>query len=595
MGNVYVTVLDHTAWLIGESGALFALDVERLEVKHFRRADELLPTGLRTGQAVVVPDPGAPEAADPRSLGGVPAAEGRFYWVMPADEQGRGGAVHVFDLQEGRAVRRIPDVIRIGALPGVPGARVACYKLGRPNEPATATLHEARGPAAPGGRVAPHPHAPVMIAVHPSGEGLVVLVGGSNDGQRIKLLHVSPGERPKAPSTVPAQSTGTPMGLASSVEAGLCVVSMAREDLRWVVLVTRPTGHGFDLVHETEAPSRTTLVRDASARAVVAYSADPPGLALMGLTAPDLPSPTTREATWIYDLTDAPGCLDRAAVAAPAEPMPESPKLQIRGGVATVPLADVDMWIRQVRREDGVGGTFHGVQADQWRALLIQRHLDLPQVRLLSADDHARHGRWQEVRAVLAPSSAESFPDEEGAQHFYHMHALASLHLGDASEARRWLAAARGLQGSCSLDAISAVLVPKPDPQEPVPEETAAPLRLTQLVWAVEDADARLAAEDPEGALAALDPRRFDTGDELQVLARQVEAWLRVTPPPGAPRFVKIMTLARFVQAHAEPPYAPRTELPLSGTRWDQTRLDDLARRASTWLEAQPETPSPPR
>jgi hypothetical protein len=51
------------------------------------------------------------------------------------------------------------------------------------------------------------------------------------------------------------------------------------------------------------------------------------------------------------------------------------------------------MWIRHVRREDAGGGTFHGAEADQWRALLIERHLDLPQVRMLAADDHARHGR----------------------------------------------------------------------------------------------------------------------------------------------------------------------------------------------------------
>jgi hypothetical protein len=133
-----------------------------------------------------------------------------------------------------------------------------------------------------------------------------------------------------------------------------------------------------------------------------------------------------------------------------------------------------------------------------------------------------------------------------------------------------------------------------------VREATAAtedPPLLTQLVWAMHAADACLDAGDPEGALAALDRRRFEVHDEVQVLARRAEAWLGLPAPapgaepgertaaPGRRRIAKIMGLARFVDAHRAAD-GEREELPMPGA-WDRSRLDEVARRAAAWLEAQ--------
>src|SRR5262249_29965526 len=136
-------------------------------------------------------------------------------------------------------------------------------------------------------------------------------------------------------------------------------------------------------------------------------------------------------------------------------------------------------------------------------------------------------------------------------------------------------------------EALSAVLQPRPDPQAPAreaAEATADPPLLTQLVWAVHAADACLDAGDPEGALAALDRRRFGAHVEVQVLARRAEAWLGPAAP-GRRRISKIMGLARFVEAHGGAD-DEREELPVPGA-WDRSRLDEVARRAAAWLEAQ--------
>ena len=214
-------------------------------------------------------------------------------------------------------------------------------------------------------------------------------------------------------------------------------------------------------------------------------------------------------------------------------------------------------------------------------------------MRLLRADERAGLGRWDEVSELLAPCTSASFlGDEDHAQHFSHLLALAALHLGDVEEARRRATEAGGHGGSCQLHGLVALVRPRPDPSAPVSEGTevtAAPSLLTQLVWAIHAADARLDAGDPEGALAALDPQRFETHDEVQVLARRAEAWLGLSLPPGRRRFAKIMGLARLIQAHEGEVGEERTELPVPGAMWDRSRLDDVVRRATAWLEIQEE------
>ncbi len=204
-------------------------------------------------------------------------------------------------------------------------------------------------------------------------------------------------------------------------------------------------------------------------------------------------------------------------------------------------------------------------EAERLRAWLWERHPDVPRVRVLRADELARLRRWEEVRAVLAPCTGASFHDDEDhAQHFFHLLALASLHLDDEDSSAEYVTEAVSHGGSCRLQAISAVLLAKLEPGNPAREVGATAL-LPQLVWAVQEADARLDAGDPEGALAALDPRRFETRDELQVLARRAEAWLRLSPPAGPRRFAKIMALAELVEAHVGSAWRPRKDLPIPG------------------------------
>jgi hypothetical protein len=593
VGKVVFHVLGSTAWLTSGRGALLAIDVERFTVEQFRPAREILPPGRHVGGVAIAADRGATAP--------------RYYWVMPADEEGFACPVQVIDLETRRVVREVADVIRLAGIPGMREARVGCFK------PSGLALYEDRGVPAPGGRFPRQDVSLVLAAAHPSGEGLVAEGSiASSPWHRVRIPQPgsrrSPEPRGTGPSALvlvdlsagPARTPwiidalggGTVMGLASSRETGLCAVTLVNADLRWELLVVRPAGGTFELLHRSEVPSYTAAVRDAGARHVLLYSDSPRILAPLGPTPPDVPRSEKPPGPWISDVTGAPACLGSAGARAEAyRELGESLKDQ--------PPALIAATSRVLQREGDPEPLVERARAlaaadepdaQRLREWLWEHHRENARVRLLRADELARLDRWDEVREILAPCTSASFAgDEDHAQHLSHMLALAALHLGDVEEARRRTAEAGEHQGSCKLRGLIAVLAPRPHPLAAVREgadEAADPPLLTQIVWAVHAADACLDAGDAEGALAALDPRRFAVVTEVQVLARRAEAWLRLSPPPGRRRFAKIVGLARLIEAHEGGPDEKRDELPLPGATWDESRLDDIVKRAAAWLEA---------
>jgi hypothetical protein len=599
MKSVVFHVLGSTAWLTSTRGCVLAIDVERFTVELFRPAREMVPPGHHVGGVAIAADRGA--------------AGPRYYWIQPADKDGYACPVQVVDLETRRVVREIPEVIRLAALPGMREARIACFK------PAGLVLHEERGVPVPGGRFPRQDVAVVHATVHPSGEGLVVAGQIAPTPWHVER-HPAPGSRRKKspessgtaePSVTvlvdlsaagPARAQwiiddmgdGSVLGLASSRDTGLLGVLLLKSDPLWEVVVLRLAGGTFELLHRHEVPGFTAMVRDAGAHHLFLYSAAPLFLAPVGPTAPDLPAGKVRASPWISDVSDAPACLGSAGARAE-----DHRKVRESAGSGTPDMmaaasrnlqreGKVEVLVERARALAGLGPAAD-VEAQRLREWLSVRYPEHARVRVLRADDQARLGRWAEVRAALAPCTPVSFADDEDhAQHFSHLLALAALHLGDVEEARRRAAEAAGHHGSCQLEGLAAVLLPRPDPRAALRAEvTEDPPLLAQLVWAIHAAEARLAAGDPEGALAALDPRRFDTGDEVQVLARRAEAWLGLSPPGGRRRFAKIMCLARLIQANEGGTNAAREELPVPGATWDRSRLDDVVRRAAAWLSAQ--------
>lgn len=590
-----VHVVGSTAWLICERGSLLAIDVDRLTVELFRPAREIVSTGRHVGGAAVAADRGA--------------LWPRYFWVTPADEDGYACPVQVIDLEARRVVREVTEVIRLATIAGTREARIGCFKS------AGLVLHEDRGVPVPGGRFPRQDVAVVFAAAHPAGEGLVATGSIASSPWHVERISTSGSRRRQLPAPagrgarsaavlvdmsagssrspwiIDDDDHGTVTGLASSRDTGLCALTYIRDDLVWEILVLRPTGGTFELLHRSEAPQFTSIVRDAGGRHLFLYTRSPLILTPLGPTAPDLPEGKAAPSPWISDLSGAPACLGSAGARAEAyQAVAESVKTQTRDVIAAASRAlqkedDPARVVERARALATADNEDARANAGRLREWLWARHPEDAHVRLLRADDRSLFGRWEEVREILAPCTSASFPDDDHAAHFSHLLALSALHLGDVEEARRRAAEAARHGGSCKLEALAAVLQPRPATQAPVREATEAtedPPLLTQLVWAVHAADACLDAGDPEGALAALDRRRFEVQDEVQVLARRAEAWLGL-PAPGRRRIAKIMGLARFVDAHGGAD-GEREELPMPGA-WDRARLDEVAGRAAAWLD----------
>ena len=75
-------------------------------------------------------------------------------------------------------------------------------------------------------------------------------------------------------------------------------------------------------------------------------------------------------------------------------------------------------------------------------------------------------------------------------------------------------------------------------------------------------------------------------------------AWLSEpdeTDPGGAALdgFSRRLSLAAFVEAHAEKAALLRRELPFPGARWDDRALDALAEQCRAWLDRDKDRPRP--
>ena len=231
--------------------------------------------------------------------------------------------------------------------------------------------------------------------------------------------------------------------LASSRDTGLCALTLVRSDLVWELLVVRPTGGTFELLHRQEMPGDTAILRDAGARKLFLFCASPFLLAPLGPAAPELPQATTRPTPWIKDMNGVPACLGRAGIRSEAY-------RAVAESVTTLSRDEIAATSRSLQKEDNPAVLVERVGA-LGAADDEDAHADARRLREW-ADDRARLERWDEVREILAPYTSGSFTDDEDhAQHFSHLLAVAALHLGDVGEARRRATQAEGHRGSCAL------------------------------------------------------------------------------------------------------------------------------------------------
>ena len=99
------------------------------------------------------------------------------------------------------------------------------------------------------------------------------------------------------------------------------------------------------------------------------------------------------------------------------------------------------------------------------------------------------------------------------------------------------------------------------------------------------EGDRLLQLGQAEAALAVLDCPAVHQCEELQSLARLVEAHLLCEPADAAARFRKLRCVAHFLGIwHGENPWRRNHDLAFPGA-WAEARMRDVGRRALEWLD----------
>jgi hypothetical protein len=211
---------------------------------------------------------------------------------------------------------------------------------------------------------------------------------------------------------------------------------------------------------------------------------------------------------------------------------------------------------------------------------------DHPEIRVSEARPLASVAQWRAVHNLLVSVNPGGL-DGGTARHLHHLLGQALLHLGEPEQALSVLArCAEYPDGTCDVSTLLALATPLSEPfSAPGIPWTPELLALREVVAAIELADACLDRGDARSATGALDRLVVTEASEVQSLARQAESALRNEDAGEEALFEKACVLAHFCAAHAEKKPYLRREIPIPRGRWATARLDDLAARASRWLD----------
>jgi hypothetical protein len=577
--RVQAMVSGPTLWLTGERGALVEIAMDRWEVRDFRAAADVSAPGDVVETALVV------ASEDPKAR--------RHFWVasrtrsMSFPER-----LRIIDLAQRRVVRELGELWRATAIAGLGEPLVATLKDQK------CTVYTARGVVAPHGRLEPKLSV-LDLAVHPTGKGFVALMTEpSPDGfdeeedfdRSLYLATITPSGDFVDLAKLPDADPDRPSGVAAAL--GGCIHAIASERATSLFTFVSDADYKLRALSAVEVGSETTLVQDAGARRIVALTVHDDGVDAveLGRALPDLPARQPRRrvvSPSAYDMLfcDQPtGERNAAALALAAAWQGRSDAdiarqiREIEQGVTSTPERLIEA-LFALRLQ--FSSTRQGEAGRVYQALAA-RFPDHPEVRMLQANRLAQEGKWSRVSEALAGVSPDDF-DQSRTQHLHHLRALVALHEGRFSEADDETAAALMLQGRCELASLTTLIAAG---TQPIYADAAGLSPLAELVIAIRQADACVAALDVSGARRALDTPLVSNALELQSLARLADILLAHESALRAERVHAISALGTLVDRVDTSRASLRLEVPVPGA-WSAERITEVTARARAWLDVQ--------
>ncbi|MHB8872265.1 MAG: tetratricopeptide repeat protein [Myxococcaceae bacterium] len=564
---VTTSVGSDTVRLVGESGSLLELALGSFDVTRWRPATALRAADEVTEQALTV-------------------AGSRFLWVEVSGKQRMAKSrTQVMDLDRRRVHRNLESLVNVSLVQGGSEPRVLGSGLDR----------EGRLFALNGTQLAAFSGATVERAAGlPDGEGLVGLVQrGSDeypDAGPLALAFISSDGKCGEPRVIEGSWSELEHLILTSSESGLVYAVFVDDDRRHQLAAFRPGATGFEPIFQGPLPQGALLVQDLWARrvAVLAPVTDGHQLCPLGAAMPgfrESPAPL-RQGALLADVSrlrcapyEHSGEAQRAAQSANEE----TSKVARARAVASFrerhrddagALLDFGDWLglRAESREES-----EAVHRFAW-----DRHSGHPRVEVHRAEKELGLGKGEEALARLLPLDPAGLPTGE-ARHLLHLRGLAHFEANRLEEALADFQSGIALAGDgCDLKDMVELVCSLQSPDAVPGEGRRSAIReLVRVIWL---ADQRLDAGEAGGARAALDCWAVWSAREAQSMARLAEATLADEPARADEKLRKALVLSAYVELRAET--RERSDgISLAAMAWPPARLDEVARRASEWLE----------
>ena len=557
-----------SVWVADLKGQILKLDMRTWDMESWQHPGELIPSIERIEEVLPVPD-------------------SQFVWIGSWLDDG-GCSTRVIDLRDMRVYRDLGDqdltITHINCRP----PRLLCKKQsGNPS------LMDPRGVEV--GSINLKGIGNILsVALHPSGNGLVVLAYEEESGP-LKVVALN-GEGEIRSSEWLEESCAEHMHtLATSLAEAACFIKFSigmTERLAAFI----PDGEGLRKTYDIETSLNNVMVQNAGADHVVLIYRGCDGLIVVRLSgeAPNIDTSLMEVDKVLPRFSGHLGFCKWMFSQSDEESYEKVAALQLRKD------GRLEHYIEKVFKEHGqepemcarLAHDLGDVDIAQTRRVIeraVDMHPDNPELRLLHADVATKEQKWDEVIETLEAMDPAVL-DPADRQHYSHILGMAKYATGFVEAAEgEWVVAAAEAEDEggdfCNLDPYvelaRAVITPLPPQGREM--DVDEPL-VYRLVIAIRMADEAMEKGEARRSLEAADCGAVWRAGEVQSLARLARAFLRVDPGGPMERFRMAMALALFVHCHYEPE-TMRRELLLPSEQLDREKLDDLRNEALGWLK----------
>lgn len=499
-----------------------------------------------------------------------------FLWTR-AGLFGEGWRLEVRDLLRARAVREVgrdSSYWELSIVPSPGTVRVFA------NDGSDANLYE------PGGsQVARLPYGTRCLAVAPDGPGWIASLEDEERGLEgeFRLALIGPDGSHRSTITVEGSHGQSVIRLATSLNEKRSFFTF--ED-RWrnaFVAAFEVCDGGLKQSYRVPIPHDYLLAQDLASRAVVLLAAgnDGSNLRLLG-TAP--PSFDCGEIWTRQDLVDGINLFicrrRRKELEGRIEDIVNEARAgspDMREGIVRAFLeAHREDEIKLIEFSEALNDARLEKEAAQVETDVWTRLADRPLARLTRADEYSRRLDWPQVLSLLEGLSPEQF-ESHRRMHFHHIRGVARLFSKNALAAwTELLAATTAGEGHCDLAGwlkLTWALAHHDGEWRGAAGELVGRIRL---------ADKSLAEANAEEAVKALDVPWIWKARQIQALARLAWAMLELNPSSGPELFRARLALAHYLDELKH----RFGGAPLAYLEWEQSKLEELAQRARSWLRA---------